>query len=79
MKKWLSCMLGFNHVQSAHTYFSWQAFGGASVPTLLAAMTSSDLWGLADMDSVVSYLLTNRHVDMPPTFRDILVQGLNCP
>lgn len=56
-----------------------QAFGGASTSTLLAAMSTSDLWGLAEMDSVVSYLLTSRHVDMPPAFRDSLVKGLNCP
>lgn len=53
-----------------------QAHGGASTATLLAAMTQSDLWGLAQMDSVVNYLLGNRHLELPTNLREILVQGL---
>ena len=57
---------------------TWQATGDASVPTLLAAMAQSDLWDVAEMDSVVTYLLDNRHLNLPPAFRNVLLQGLSC-
>lgn len=51
-----------------------QATCGASIPTLIAAMSQSDLWALADMDSVVRYLLGNRHLNLPEDFRNVLIQ-----
>lgn len=54
-----------------------QAHGETSVPTMMAAMIQSDLWERAQMDSVVHYLLANRHLQLPEYFKGILLQGIS--
>ena len=66
--------------QPQHTTLSnlpHQAHGETSTPTLMAAMIQSDLWERAQMDSVVHYLMANRHLQLPEYFKGILLQGIN--
>lgn len=66
--------------QPQHTTLSnlpHQAHGETLTPTLMAAMIQSDLWERAQMDSVVHYLMANRHLQLPEYFKGILLQGIN--
>ena len=49
-----------------------QATGEASVPTLLAALTSTSIWGDADMASVVEYLRNSKYVFMDENLEDFV-------
>lgn len=46
--------------------------GPSSVATQLASLVQSELWDLGQMESVVSYLSRNRHLDIPPSFAEAL-------
>ena len=78
-ESWPQIMDGFWDLipqKNTITNHARQATCGASIPTLIAAMSQSDLWALADMDSVVQYLLSNRHLQLPTDFRNVLIQGV---
>ena len=49
--------------------------GSASGPTLIKALVQSDLWHMADMNSVLDYLSKNKYVHCPDDFVDVLFDG----
>ena len=49
-----------------------QVTGDASVPALLAAMTSTSVWSDADMQGVVEYLETSKYAWVNDDVRDFL-------
>ena len=60
--------------------FPRQDAGPASAPTILAAMAQSELWEHAKMESVIQYLLANKHLQVPNKFTDdVLLGGLKAP
>ena len=60
--------------------FPQQDPGPASAPTVLAAMAQSELWEHAEMESVIQYLASNKHMQVPSKFTlDVLFGGLKAP